>query len=292
MDDMNQNKAQSTTDYNSRTTRAVKSVIIEIFQILGSFRGKFVIIGGTVPWLLQDNIEMPHVGSIDVDLSLDAEALGEGEYASLIDELKKHSYSQDKDCKRFQLVRTVPATDGGHPIDIIIDFLMPRYAEITRNTPPLIDNFAVQRADGADLSLKYFQYMTLVGQMPDGSKNQVEVAICSIPAFIAMKGHALQGRLKHKDAYDIYYSIRNYMDGIEALAEACRPVLEHESGKKGYYQIKIKFDSPDAFGPASVRKFADTTGILGNRTAEQWQADAFGQVDAWLRALGLVKKSP
>jgi len=29
------------------------------------------------------------------------------------------------------------------------------------------------------------------------------------------------------------------------------------------------------------------TEILDGRTPEQWQQDAFGQVDAWLRALGL-----
>jgi len=29
------------------------------------------------------------------------------------------------------------------------------------------------------------------------------------------------------------------------------------------------------------------TNILDARTPEQWQLDAFGQVDAWLRALGL-----
>jgi hypothetical protein len=27
--------------------------------------------------------------------------------------------------------------------------------------------------------------------------------------------------------------------------------------------------------------------VLGDRTADQWQQDAFGQVDAWLRAVGL-----
>lgn len=41
-----------------------------------------------------------------------------------------------------------------------------------------------------------------------------------------MKGYALNGRYKQKDAYDIYYCIRNYPDGIDALAEACRPLLQ------------------------------------------------------------------
>ena len=43
---------QAAGDYDDRTTAAVKSVLIEIGQILGSFEGKFAIIGGAVPWLL------------------------------------------------------------------------------------------------------------------------------------------------------------------------------------------------------------------------------------------------
>lgn len=36
-------------EYTDRTTAAVKSVLIEIGQILGSFQGKFAVIGGAVP---------------------------------------------------------------------------------------------------------------------------------------------------------------------------------------------------------------------------------------------------
>jgi hypothetical protein len=102
-----------------------------------------------------------------------------------------------------------------------------------------------------------------------------------------MKGHALRGRLKQKDAYDIYYSIRNYPEGIEALAEACKPLLAHESAGQGYRVVADKFKTIDSFGPMCVRRFVENTHILGERTPDQWQQDAFGQVDAWLRALGL-----
>lgn len=33
----------------------MKSVLVEIGQILGTFQGKFAVIGGAVPWLLLDN---------------------------------------------------------------------------------------------------------------------------------------------------------------------------------------------------------------------------------------------
>lgn len=278
---------QSASDYEDRTTRAVKGVLIEIGQILGSFKGKFAVIGGAVPWLLLDNEEMPHVGTLDVDLGLDAEALGDGEYVSLVEALMGQGYKQREELRRFQLVRQVHADDEGAPIDIVVDFLMPRHAEIVKNNPPILSDFAVQRADGADLALRFYQLVAISGDMPDGGTNRVEVAVCSIPALLAMKGHALNGRHKQKDAYDIYYCIRNYPDGIEALAEVCKPLLEHKSGVQGYKFISDKFDSPEGYGATSVRKFVDETAILDGRTPDQWQQDAFGQVDAWLRALGL-----
>lgn len=49
---------QSASEYDDRTTIAVKSVLIEIGQVLGSFGGKFAIVGGAVPWLLLREAEM------------------------------------------------------------------------------------------------------------------------------------------------------------------------------------------------------------------------------------------
>jgi hypothetical protein len=103
-----------------------------------------------------------------------------------------------------------------------------------------------------------------------------------------MKGHALNGRHKQKDSYDIYYCLRNYNGGIAALAEACRPILAHSSGEKGYKHIAAKFKAVDDYGPTCVRQFVKDTAILGGRTPDQWQQDAFGQVNAWLKALGLI----
>jgi hypothetical protein len=221
MAEMTPGEPQSAADYDDRTTAAVKTVLIEIGQILGSFKGKFAIVGGAVPWLLLGNEDMPHVGTLDVDVGLDAEALGDGEYASLIDALRGHGYHQRQELRRFQLVRQVPTQDGGAPIDIIVDFLMPRDAEIVKNIPPLISDFAVQRADGADLAMRFYQFVAITGPMPAGGTNRVEIAVCSIPALLAMKGHAVEGRYKQKDAYDIYYCIRNYPGGPEALADEC-----------------------------------------------------------------------
>jgi hypothetical protein len=283
---MVEKEPKSANDYDGRTNEAVKAVLVEIGQVLGSFKGKFAIIGGAVPWLLLDNDEMKHVGTIDIDLSLDNEALADGEYADLVGELQKNGYHQREGLRRFQLVRQIDPGDGGAPIDVVIDFLMPRDAKVKKNDPVLIEDFAVQKADGADL--EFFELIKVNGPMPGGGKNTVEIAVASIPALLAMKGFALAGRKKEKDAYDIYYCVRNYPGGYEKLAEDCRPLLERENAKEGYGHISGKFDDREGYGPICVRHFVEESAILGDRSPDQWQTDSFEQVQAWLKALGII----
>ena len=169
------------SDYDDRTTVAVKSVLVEIGQVLGSYRGKFAVIGGAVPWLLLNQSDMPHIGTLDVDLALDADALDDGEYAQLVDSLLRQGYRQGEPLRRFQLKRTVPARDRGPDIDVIVDFLRPHDPPIAKNTPPLVADFAVQRADGADLALRFYQLVAVDGDMPGGGSNRVQIAVRPFP---------------------------------------------------------------------------------------------------------------
>ena len=278
---------QSATEYEPRTAAAVKSVLIEIGQILGRFQGKFAVVGGAVPWLLLDEAEMPHIGTADVDLVLHAEALVDGEYVDLIHALQAQGYSQSGNRQRFQLVRRVSDLQGGQDIQVVVDFLMPRDAKISQQSPPLLNQFAAQRADGVELALWSYEMVTIEVEMPGGGTNSVRIAVASIPALLAMKGYAINNRLKRKDAYDIYYCIREFPGGIDQLANATKPLLEIEPARAAYSMISDKFRDVNDFGPTSVRQFVEGSPALGKWSADQWQQDAFGQVDAWLKALNL-----
>lgn len=230
---------------------------------------------------------MEHVGTLDVDLNLNAEALQNGEYADLIRALMSHQYHQTEDTKDFQLRRMVRARDGGDDIDVRVDFLMPASADIKKNKPKFIENFRVQKADGADLATQFHQFVAIDAEMPDGGHNRVEIAVCSIPVLLAMKGFAIQNRMKRKDAYDIYFCVRNYHGGIESLAADCQDVLGQASGREGYACIRHKFATVESYGPTEVRQFVEATRLLHDLTPEQWQQDAFGQVNAWLNKMGV-----
>ncbi|MET3900284.1 hypothetical protein ABIB57_004250 [Devosia sp. UYZn731] len=215
------------------------------------------------------------IGTIDIDLSLRPEELGAYEYTGLVEALLDAGYQQEKHLRSFQLVRTVPGKDGEPAIDVIdviVDFLMPRNAVNAKNPTPILDNFAVMRANGAELASRFYELVAIEGAMPNGGNNRVEIAVASIPALLAMKGYALKGRHKLKDAYDIYYCIRNFPGGAAETAVACKPVLETEDGKVGYSNIAEKFDKPDgtaraALGNSSRKAMPWATGhpISGSR---------------------------
>ncbi len=282
----------SARDYDERGSAAAYSVLIELGQVLGAYRQKFVIVGGAVPWLLMPSVRPSHIGTLDVDLNLSPEALSEGEYATLIENLENAGYERGvDDLKPFQLRRWVHL-DAGAPIPIIVDLMMPNDAKTRKNRPPLVDGLRVIEASGGRVALDHFVTHHLDGMMPDGRNNAVDLLVASIPAFLVMKGYALIGRDKKKDAYDIYFSVRNFEGGPLRLADECKTLLADESVAMGYRNIASKFRHEDDFGPQTVKAFLAESDALGDMTAEQIQVDAFMQVRAWLRALDLMIEKP
>lgn len=71
-------------DYTGRQVEAARRVLVDVGQVLASFRDAMVVIGGWVPDLLLPGAKPEHIGSIDVDMALDAARLGEGRYADLL----------------------------------------------------------------------------------------------------------------------------------------------------------------------------------------------------------------
>jgi len=278
------------TDYDDRGARAAHAVLVELGQVLGAHRDAIVVIGGTVPSLLLPDAEPGHIGSLDIDLDLDPEKLANHGYADLVEKLDAAGYERNVEgLKPFQLRRTVDLRDGGGPVVVIVDLLMPRGARTTKNRPRLVDGLRVQEADGGEIALRHNLKLLIAGTMPDGRKNEVEMLIASIPALLVMKGYALVQRDKKKDAYDIYFCIRNYRDGLDALAAECATLLDDPVARESFSNITGKFGNEDAFGPQTVRSFVEGSSALGNMTSAQMQEDAFRQVHAFLIALGIVK---
>ena len=82
----------------------------------------------------------PHVGSIDVDIALDAVRLKAGWYAARLKVLlDTRRYRQGS--KSFQFVTDVDLGDGEKSVQVEVEFLAPSDVKLTKNRPKLFAGF-------------------------------------------------------------------------------------------------------------------------------------------------------
>jgi len=247
-------------EYDSRQTEAANRVLVDVGQVLASFQDCLVVVGGWVPDLLLVGAEEPHVGSIDVDLALDALKLKGGRYAELIG-LLLQTRRYRAGTKTFQLLTDVDLGDGGRPIEVAVEFLSPKGVRFKKNRPQLLADFRVLEAEGCATAFREPVSIELAGQTIRGATNKVHLRVAALQDFLIMKAYALAGRDKPKDAYDLCYCLDNFPGGLEKLAEAWRRRSAESDVKRAIEILREKFNRVDAFGPAHVVEFFDAPDI-------------------------------
>jgi hypothetical protein len=139
-----------------------------------------------------------------------------------------------------------------------------------------------RKARGCDMAFTDPTEITMSGTLPEGGKDSVRIRVASIAPFLVMKAMALASRLMEKDAWDIYYCIRNYPGGIERLAEEFRPLLKNKLAQEAQANIAEKFASPEYVGPKHVADFEEITDPEARALR---QRDAYERVNAFLALL-------
>jgi len=101
-----------------------------------------------------------------------------------------------------------------------------------------------------------------------GESASREIWVCGSGAFIVLKALAFHIRGENKDAYDLFYVIRNYGDAVADVAGQLRPLLTDESAKTALAHLRSDFLDPKAVGPRRLAEF------LYGREDANLQADA------------------
>lgn len=245
-------------DYEPRQVAAAKRVIVDVMQVLASFRDCLVLVGGWVPDLVIDDAADPHVGSIDVDLALDAAKLNDGRYAEMLKLLLGTKRYQQGD-KEFQFVTEVDLEDEEEPVVVEIEFLAPSEVKTRKNNPKLLEGFRVLKADGCAAAFHSPLSYKLKGKMLSGAVNTVSLQVASVPDFLVMKSFALNGRDKPKDAYDICYCLDHYAGGIPGLAKVWRQRRQEPDVSQAIEYLREKFETVASYGPMQVVEFHNET---------------------------------
>lgn len=247
-------------DYSPRQTEAAHRVLVDLGQVLAAFEDCLVVVGGWVPDLLLEQTDEPHVGSIDVDLALDVKKLGDGRYADML-KLLLDTGRYKPGAKPFQLVVTVDLKDGARPVEVEVEFLAPKEVKLKKNRPKLLQNFRVLQADACGAAFHAPVEKEISGKTVRGANNKVRLRIASLPDFLVMKAHALAGRDKPKDAYDLCYCLEHFPDGTSALATAWRNRRNEKDVVRAIEILTEKFAVVTGFGPGQVVEFHGSTDV-------------------------------
>jgi hypothetical protein len=243
-------------DYTDRQVDAARRVLVDVGQVLASFGDAIVVVGGWVPDLLMPNAALEHIGSIDVDLALDAAKLGDGRYAELL-KLLLDTGRYEKGDKDFQLVTVVDLGDGEAPVRVEVEFLAPADVKLKKNHPKLVEGFRVLQFPACAAAFGHPESIELEGVMISGAPNTVHLRVASLPDFIIMKAHAVDGRDKPKDVYDLCYCLDEYPDALTIVAADWRARRDDPLVVAAIEILRTKFQTVDHYGPQQLAIFHD-----------------------------------
>jgi hypothetical protein len=67
-------------------------------------------------------------------------------------------------------------------------------------------------------------------------------------------------------------------------------LITNPVAREAYQNIALKFAELDGYGPQTVTKFLVESNATEGMNAAQIAQDAFGQVQAWITSMGLIRK--
>ena len=138
------------------------------------------------------------------------------------------------------------------------------------------------KATGGDFAFKFEpRQVKLEAPRPDGAIDIARVNVVALVPYFVMKTAAM-GRGKAKDAYDLYFLIKQYPGGAKQLALEFSGFSETPTVREMKEKLSDKFASVDHAGPVDVANFMD---MSNEQEINMIRRDAFEQVQALLSSI-------
>src|SRR5207249_3122334 len=110
-----------------------------------------------------------HIGSLDVDLALDARKLKPLAYESIRRKLLDAGYQQSADLPN-RFIRSIKGT----ALQVAVDLITGEFPDLAREgTHVQIQEMAVCKLRGVELAFAFQQQVPVEGVLPDGGHNRV-----------------------------------------------------------------------------------------------------------------------
>lgn len=192
---------------------------------------------------------------MDLDVGLAVALLDQGRYRTITDRLRRAGFSQDVNEAGNPTRQRWKIEEGAGTV--MVDFLIPptRPGDIGGQLRNIEADFAAVIAPGLHLAFQDRCQVVLSGPTIKGEAATREVWICGPGAYIVLKALAFGSRGENKDAYDLFYVVRNFGSGVEDIAVCLRPLLADPAGAEAIAVLQRDFLDHNDIGPRRVAAF-------------------------------------
>lgn len=278
-------KPPTAEGYRDAPVELVRATCLQVATVLGDLMDDLVIVGGFVPSLLIDQKNLAegveaHVGTLDLDVGMSLAIFDDENYKAITERLRGAGFEAD-------------VNEKGNPVfqrwlhreyrKITVDFLIPPSVDTDRGgrIRKLEKDFGAIIAPGLELAFRDFEIIKIKGTTLKGEEAVRNVKVCGAGAFVVLKALTFRNRGENKDAYDLFYLIRNYGRGFEDVAERFRSLLPNAECETCLKILREDFVETNAVGVRRVIAF-----LLGEGTTDDaLQAEVAGFIGSFLASV-------
>ena len=271
--------------YTLDTLELVRRACLYVATRLGDLMEDLTVVGGLVPTLLIDRDDLPagtepHVGTRDLDIALSVGLLEEERYRELSKRLRMAGFEPDRN-PQGRLIRQRWRFENPEGIRVTIDFLIPptREEDVGGTLRDIEEDFAAIITPGLHLAFEDRVEVELNGITLLGEQARRHIWICGPAAYIVLKALAFDGRGDEKDAYDLYFVVRNIDGGPDRIGLATQPLLGDSLAQQALAILRRDFSDHGGIGPRRVAEF------ISGAPDDEIQADVVGFVAELLRVV-------
>ena len=252
-------KPKTAAGYPEGQVELIKSTCLTIASFLGDMMNDLVIVGGLVPSLIIDQSDLPdgieqHAGTLDLDIGMSLAILDEEHYQEITERFRRADFEPDTNEKGNITPQRWRRKDLKN---IKVDFLIPPTTDADKGgkIKHLEDDFAALIAPGLETAFKDALPITINGITLNGEKLEREIQVCGPGAYVLLKALAFRFRGENKDAYDLYYVIRNFGKDVNEVVDRFVALPDSEWKALAIEILKNDFSESNSIGPRRAAAF-------------------------------------